>query len=270
MGLGYRGGVAHVVLRARIQHEAGNWIIQTNAFNAFNSVQRKPMLEQVVACTPALTGFVAKRYGERPASMFFLMDSGKRTELECSRGVQLEDAIGLALFYLPLWPVLTRVREEYESQGVDAYAYLNDITIAAHEISPGTVGVVPFVERELTSRGIHLSAGKTVALAPNGHVPPLEEISLSIGDGVCIADEGGIKVVGVPVGTDEFAIESAIGIVRDVGAEQLARMLPRMPDKQAANLIATVSMVQRTAYVDRVMDPKLSLPACRRADNGTM
>ena len=225
---GIGGGVAHVVLRARIQHEAGNWIIQTNAFNAFNSVQRKPMLEQVVACTPALTGFVAKRYGERPASMFFLMDSGKRTELECSRGVQLEDAIGLALFYLPLWPVLTRVREEYESQGVDAYAYLNDITIAAHEISPGTVGVVPFVERELTSRGIHLSAGKTVALAPNGHVPPLEEISLSIGDGVCIADEGGIKVVGVPVGTDEFAIESAIGIVRDVGAEQLARMLPRL------------------------------------------
>lgn len=28
-----------------------------------------------------------------------------------------------------------------------------------------------------------------------------------------------IKVVGVPVGTDEFAIESAKGIVRDRGAE---------------------------------------------------
>ena len=77
-------------------------------------------------------------------------------------------------------------------------------------------------------------------------------------------------MVGVLDGTDEFAIKSAIRIVRDGGAEQLERMLPRMPDKQAANLIATVSMVQRTAYVDRVMDPKLSLPACRRADNGTM
>ena len=47
-------------------------------------------------------------------------------------------------------------------------------------------------------------------------------------------------------------------------------MLPRMPEKPAANLIATGSMVQRTAYVERVMDPKLSLPACRRADSGAM
>ena len=77
-------------------------------------------------------------------------------------------------------------------------------------------------------------------------------------------------VVGVPVGSNEFAIESAIGIVRDGGAEQLAQMLPRMPDKQATNLIATGSMVQRTAYVKRAMNPKLSLPACRREDNGAM
>ena len=33
-----------------------NWIIRTDASNAFNSVFRKPMLEQVLACTPSLTG----------------------------------------------------------------------------------------------------------------------------------------------------------------------------------------------------------------------
>ncbi|CAM9314220.1 unnamed protein product, partial [Laminaria digitata] len=178
--------------------------------------------------------------------------------------------MGLALFCLPLRPVLMRVREEYESQGVEAYAYLDDITIAAHEITPGTVGVVPFLERELAARGIHLNPGKTVALTPKGHVPTPAEIALLAGVGARIADKGGIKVVGVPVGTDDFAIESAIEIVREGGAEQLARMLPRMPDKQAANLIAIGSMVQRTAYVERVMDPKLSLPACRRADNGAI
>ncbi|CAM9941134.1 unnamed protein product, partial [Laminaria digitata] len=177
--------------------------------------------------------------------------------------------MGPALFCLPLRPVLMRVREEYESQGVEAYAYLDDITIAAHEITPGTVGVVPFLERELTARAIHLNPGKTVALAPKRHVPTPAEIALLAGFRVGIADEGGIKVVGVPVGTDKFAIESAIETVREGGVEQLARMLPRMPDKQAANLIATGSMVQRTAYAERVMDPKLSLPACRRADNDT-
>ena len=127
--VGVSGGVEHVTLRARIHHEAG--IIQTDVSNAFNSVFRKPMLEQVAACAPALTGFVAKCYGERPASVFFQMDSGERTKLECSRGVQQGDAMGQALFCLPLRPVLTRVREEHESQGVEAYAYLDDITIAA-------------------------------------------------------------------------------------------------------------------------------------------
>ena len=90
------------------------------------------------------------------------------------------------------------------------------------------------------------------------------------GVGARIADEGGITVVGVPVSTDIFAIEIGIGIVRDGGAGQLAWMLLRMPEKQATNLIATGSMVQRTAYVERVIDPRLSLPVCRRADNVAM
>ena len=56
-------------------------------------------------------------------------------------------------------------------------------------------------------------------------------------------------MVGVPVGTAEYARESAVEIVRNGGAEQLARMLSRMPDKQSANLIAIGFMVQRTSYL---------------------
>lgn len=73
-------------------------------------------------------------------------------------------------------------------------------------------------------------------------------------------------MVRVPVGTDEFAIESTKEIVRD----QFARMLPRFPDKQDANFIATGPMVQRTAYTKRVADLMLSLPGCRQADNVAM
>ena len=65
-------------------------------------------------------------------------------------------------------------------------------------------------------------------------------------------------------------MESAKEIVQNGGEEQLARMLPRMPDKQAANLMATGSMVQRTSYIERVMDPELSLPACLKIDGNAM
>lgn len=84
--------------------------------------------------------------------------------------------MGPAVSCLPLRPVLMRVREEYESQGVEAYACLDAITIVAHEITPVTVGVVPLLERGLTARGINLNPGKTVTLSPNVHVPTPEDI----------------------------------------------------------------------------------------------
>ena len=77
-------------------------------------------------------------------------------------------------------------------------------------------------------------------------------------------------MVGVPVGTDEYARESAMEMVRNRGAEQIARMLSRMPDKQSANLIATGNMVQRTSYLERVMDPELSLDTCQKVDGNAL
>ena len=112
---------------------------------------------------------------------------------------------------------------------------------------------MPFFERELTAMGMHLNPpGKTVVLAPKGHVPTPEEISHLAGIGVRNAHEGRIKVVGVPVGTGEFAIKSVIGIVRDGRAEPLARMLPRIPDIQAANPIATGSIGMSSAEARRM------------------
>ena len=59
-------------------------------------------------------------------------------------------------------------------------------------------------------------------------------------------------------------------IVRNGGAEKIARMLSRMPDKQSTNLIATGSMVQRTFYLERVMDPEQSLAAYQKADGNAL
>ena len=73
-----------------------------------------------------------------------------------------------------------------------------------------------------------------------------------------------------PIGNDAFAVNSALEIVRDGEAEQLARILPRMPDKASANLVATNSTAQRTSYIELVMDPELSLPACQQADTSAM
>ena len=106
---------------------------------------------------------------------------------------------------MPLLPVLKRTREEFEPRGVEAFAYLDDISIGMMEITPDTVEVVPFLQRELSNIGVAINPSKTIALPPTGHIPTPEQITLLEGIGVSIAERGGVKVVGVPVGTDEYA-----------------------------------------------------------------
>ena len=204
------------------------------------------------------------------APVFFQMESGERRKINCSSGVPQGDAMGPALFCMPLLPVLKRTRAKFELRGVEAFAYLDDISIGMMEMIPDTVEVVPFLQRELSNIGIAINPSKTVALPPKGHVPTPEQIAVLEGIGVGIAERGGVKVVGVPIGTDEYARESAMEIVRHGGAEQLAWMLSRMPNKQSANLIATGSVVQRTSYLERVMDPELLLAACKKADGNAL
>ena len=55
------------------------------------------------------------------------MDSGERRKTDCSKGVQQGDAMGPALFCMPLLLVLKRVREKIELRGVEAFAYLDDV-----------------------------------------------------------------------------------------------------------------------------------------------
>ena len=75
-------------------------------------------------------------------------------------------------------------------------------------------------------------------------------------------------MVGVPIGTDENVLERALEVVRDGGADYLARCLGNMPDKQTSAIIAIASLGQRTSYLERALDTGLSLESCRRADNG--
>ena len=76
-GVAVPGGVEHVGLRARTLHETGNWLVLTDCSNAFDTVKRKAVLAEAANYVPALTPFVAKCYGTRPAEGFLRMDSGR-------------------------------------------------------------------------------------------------------------------------------------------------------------------------------------------------
>ena len=63
--------------------------------------------------------------------------------------------MGPALFCMPLLPVLKRTREEFEPEGVEAFAYLEKISIEMVEDTLDKVDVVPFLQREQASIACH-------------------------------------------------------------------------------------------------------------------
>ena len=232
---------------SRTLHETSNWLALTESSNAFNTVSRTAVLAEVANCVPVLTPLVAKCYGKRPADVFFRMDSGEARTITCSSGVQQGDSMGSAMFYLALEPGLKRFREELEGEGVEAFAYMDDVSLGLTRITINTVRSFAFLRRELEDIGIAVNTAKTVALPPKGHGPTAKEISLLESVEVSIVGEGGVTVVGVPIGADEYVLERAMEIVRYGGADRLSCCLANMLDKQAAALIAIESLGQRTS-----------------------
>ena len=228
------------------------------------------MLAEMANCVPTITPLAAKCYGTKPADVFFRVDSGKTRTTTCSSGVKQGGPMGSVMFCLALRLGLKRFREEFEGEGVEAFAYMDDVPLGLMGVTTNTARAFAFLRRELEAIGIVVNTAKTVALPPKGHAPTAEEISLLESVGVRIENEGGMTVVDIPIVTDEYLLERALEAVRDGVADHLSCCLANMPDKQAATLIAIESLGQRTSYLltERALDTGLSIEACRRADNG--
>ncbi|CAN0519985.1 unnamed protein product [Laminaria digitata] len=109
--------------------------------------------------------------------------------------------MGPAMFCLALRPGLKRFRQEFEGKGVEAFAYMDDVSLGLMRITANTVRAFAFLRRELDDIGIVVSPAKTVALPPKGHAPTAEKILLLERVDVSIADEGRVTVLSVPIGT---------------------------------------------------------------------
>ena len=138
------------------------------------------------------------------------MDSGEIRTIACSSGVQKGDPMGPAMFCLALRPGLKHFREEFEREGVEAFAHTDYVSLGLMRITTGTVRAFAFVRWELEDIGIVVNPAKTITLPPKGYEPTAEKILLEESVDVRIASEGGATVVGVPIGTDEYVLDRAM------------------------------------------------------------
>lgn len=134
-------------------------------------------------------------------------------------------------FSLALRPGLKRLGEQLEREGVGVFAHTGDTSLGLMGLTVNTVRATAFPRRELDNVGVVVNPTKTVVLPPKGHAPTTKEIALLERDvDVRIVGEGGVLVVGVPIGVEKCLVKRAMGVpvVRDGSADRLVRCLADM------------------------------------------
>ena len=104
---------------------------------------------------PAFTPAVVKFYCTTPSDVFFSHRfRGETRTIACSSGVQQVDPMGAAMFCLALRRGLKCFRMEFEGEGMEAFAYMDDASLGLKGVTANTVRAFAFLPRGLDDIGI--------------------------------------------------------------------------------------------------------------------
>lgn len=137
LGVGVRGGAQIVGHAVRAGAAAADTVtLQVDIKNAFNSVSREAVLQQVFERAPGLGPWAAFAYGT-PSTLYVDGAPADSTPLSSSDGVRQGDPTGPLLFALALQPVLEEVAQQHP--GCSLVAYADDITLQGpqHAVQAG-------------------------------------------------------------------------------------------------------------------------------------
>ena len=211
IGVSMRGGceaAAHAVKEA-LKEAPDKWLLRVDLSNAFNSVDRSAVLEQVESKLPECLAWATTCYGA-PSHLQF----GK-TSLSSTCGLHQGCPLSGHLYGLAQQPILEAIEAEVPS--LDAHVWYHDDGNAVGTVEE-LAKVVDIVRREGPRRGLHLSAAKDKStvwsascLGP-GEADPLQR-------GIPRVEEAGVILLGTPVGSTDFvkaAFESKLEKIRSL------------------------------------------------------
>lgn len=124
------------------------------------------------------------------------------------------------------------------------------------DLTAAEVEGVPFLKNTRTDTSVDMNDAKTVSL------PTAKNILSLWATRIAVAPRDGVVVAGVPVRSDAFVETHAHATIIDKGAEDLARLLSRMPDK-VAMMVVTKALSEKTPYFAWRVDACLSRIACK-------
>ena len=261
-GVGVKGGVEIVMHQTRVLADdpSINCLLQIDATNAFNQVDRCAMLEQLEANFPEIYNYVLSAYGT-PAQLIVNSREEGQT-IQSATGVRQGDPLGSFLFCLTIQPMLKEVRDDFN---VDVLAIADDILIA------GTVPSCQQALHRMRARGeeigFRINLSKSVGYAPENHGATIADMHQLAQSGLNVTSRG-ITALGVPIGTELFQTEALQGWLEEgqhmlEGIQAVAHIAK---DAHGAFLLLKYCYNARIGYLLRCVPPHILTETARKHD----
>ena len=239
-GVAGSGGVEIMALTATLGFEEGYTILSYDGANDFNIIYRHRFLPALAEIVPSVVPYASNLYAREPPKLLFALDGGDLEVVELARGVQQECNLDPLCYSLGSLKILKEFSANPPVPEARAVSFIDDIAvILPPELSLDMAArgkVTEWLQVRLVGiEGIPLNRRKPQVLLAVGVGPEqlTEEQRVAMDTkGVTVVRQG-MRVGGVPVGTEQFQRDSLQKAVNGEPAE-LVRALVPMEDAQAS------------------------------------
>ena len=258
LGVGVRGGVEAAVhtVREAVARNPDKWLLQVDLENAFNRVDRSFVLAEVARLLPDCLPWAITCYG-RASNLQF----GK-TSLSSSSGVQQGDPFAGICFALVLQPVVNSIEAEVPTLAANVWLHDDGSVVGTEE---ELMTVVAIVQRDGPERGLHLQPDKSSVWSPSPLAPGVKD---PLGCNIKQVEEPGIKLLGAPIGSDEFIAQFVRKKVEKV--KSITAQLPSLHQPHLEFvLLRSCLALPKIMYILRTTDPSKLWPLLQEFDSTT-
>ena len=244
LGVGVRGGVEAAVhtIRGAVSANPNKWLLQLDLENAFNSVSRTHVLSEVARLLPDCLAWAVTCYGTASNLQF-----GK-SSLSSSSGVQQGDPFAGICFALVLQPVVATIEAEVPTLAANVWLHDDGSAVGTEE---ELRSVVAIVKRDGPQRGLHLQPDKSTVWSPSPLAPGIKD---PLRCGIKQVEESGIKLLGAPIGSDEFIVQFVKKKVEKI--KHITAQLPSLHQPHLEFvLLRSCLALPKIVYILRTTDP---------------
>ncbi|KAK3241326.1 hypothetical protein CYMTET_48893 [Cymbomonas tetramitiformis] len=237
--------------------------LQLDCKNAFNTVHRRAIFQAVYEDFPELLGLTESCF-RHEARLRWRGADGTFHWVSSAEGAQQGDPLGPFFMAAPLQPVLQAALRAHPD--VYIIAYLDDIHILGEPDRARAAydTIVPSLE----GIGLDLNVGKSAIFSPSGAVGAFRDVVDSAGRSMPGAVEPleGIKVLGVPIGSDAWVADKCFEIAAKAGS--ILPKLARLNDPQVQLLLLRYCAHPRFMHLVRGVQPHLLMRGGLEHDAG--